>query len=84
MLLLGHSIAVEKGMLDVTHTHLFTFRSHQGAAATEPRPYSAQSKGLFSYQSFSRASDLPTVDDLVQEPISVSDALKAELLESAA
>jgi hypothetical protein len=32
MLVLGHSIAVEKRMLDVTHTHLFTFRFRQGTA----------------------------------------------------
>ena len=38
------------------------------------------SKGLFAYQIFVRAEALPTVNNLLHETISGSDALKAEIL----
>jgi len=42
------------------------------------------SKGLFSYQIFIRAEAKPTVNYLLCETISGSDALKAEVLGQAA
>jgi hypothetical protein len=42
------------------------------------------SKGFFAYQIYVRAEALPTVNNLLHETISGSDALKAELLGRAA
>jgi hypothetical protein len=113
MLVLGHSIAVEKGMLDVTHTHLFTFRFHQGVAqtiwlqnslgtrnsgairyrtrksfrrtcapATEPRSLGV-SKGLSPIESSVTRKRFADRRRFAAGN-AVSDALKAELLESSA
>lgn len=114
MLLLGQFNYGKKGILDVTHTRLFTFRSIQellkqsGYKILEvrgiPAPFPVAlgknfvsralvranealirlSKGLFSYQIYLRAEALPTVNNLLHETISGSDALKAEILSHAA
>ena len=114
MLLLGQFNYGRKGILDVTHTRLFTFRSmrellkQSGYKILEargiPAPFPAAvgngffarallrlnreliriSKGLFSYQIFIRAEAKPTVNNLLRETISGSDALKAEVLTQAA
>jgi hypothetical protein len=114
MLLLGQFNYGKKGILDVTHTRLFTFRSirellkQSGYKILEvrgiPAPFPVAlgnnfisrafvranealirlSKGLFSYQVYVRAEALPTVNNLLHETISGSDALKAEILSHAA
>jgi hypothetical protein len=114
MLLLGQFNYGKKGILDVTHTRLFTFRSirellkQSGYKILEvrgiPAPFPVAlgknffarslvylntvfirlSKGLFSYQIFVRAEAMPTVNNLLHETISGSDALKAELFGHAA
>jgi 2-polyprenyl-3-methyl-5-hydroxy-6-metoxy-1,4-benzoquinol methylase len=114
MLLLGHFNYGKKGILDVTHTCLFTFRSvrellkQSGYKIIEargiPAPFPVAignnfaaralvrlnsaliwlSRGLFAYQIFIRAEAMPTVDNLLHETISDSDALKAEVIGQAA
>ena len=114
MLLLGQFNYGKKGILDVTHTRLFTFRSmrellrQSGYKILEargiPAPFPVAignnfiagallrlntmliwlSKGLFSYQIFVRAEAMPTVNNLLNETISGSTALKAEVLSQAA
>jgi glycosyltransferase involved in cell wall biosynthesis len=114
MLLLGQFNYGKKGILDVTHTRLFTFRSmrellrQSGYKILEargiPAPFPVAignnfiaggllrlntmliwlSKGLFSYQIFVRAKAMPTVNNLLNETISGSTALKAEVLSQAA
>ena len=114
MLLLGQFNYGKKGILDLTHTRLFTFRSvrellkQSGYKILEvrgiPAPFPVAlgnnfisrglvrgndalirlSKGLFSYQIFLRAEALPTVNNLLHETISGSNALKAEILSRAA
>jgi 2-polyprenyl-3-methyl-5-hydroxy-6-metoxy-1,4-benzoquinol methylase len=114
MLLLGQFNYGKKGILDVTHTRLFTFRSirellkQSGYKILEvrgiPAPFPIAignnfvsrallfldsaliriSKGLFAYQIFVRAEALPTVNNLLNETISGSNALKAEVLGQAA
>ena len=114
MLLFGQFNYGKKGILDVTHTRLFTFRSirellkQSGYKILEvrgiPAPFPVAignnfmarallfldsaliriSKGLFAYQIFVRAEALPTVNNLLNETISESNALKAEMLGQAA
>jgi glycosyltransferase involved in cell wall biosynthesis len=114
MLLLGQFNYGKKGILDVTHTRLFTFRSmrellrQSGYKILEargiPAPFPVAignnfiagallrlntmliwlSKGLFSYQIFVRAEAMPTVNNLLNETISGSTALKSEVLGQAA
>jgi hypothetical protein len=114
MLLLGQFNYGKKGILDVTHTRLFTFRSmrellrQSGYKILEargiPAPFPVAignnfiagallrlntmliwlSKGLFSYQIFVRAEAMPTVNNLLNETISGSTVLKAEVLSEAA
>jgi hypothetical protein len=99
-----------KGILDVTHIRLFTFRSvrellkQSGYQILEtrgiPAPFPValgntfiarallwlnaalthMRSGLFAYQIFIRAEAKPTVNNLLPETISGSDALKAEVL----
>ncbi|HEV2046367.1 MAG TPA: glycosyltransferase [Chthoniobacterales bacterium] len=106
MLLLGQFNYGKKGILDVTHTRLFTFRSvrellkQSGYKILEvrglPAPFPVAlgnnlisrslltlntalirlSKGLFSYQIFVRAEAMPTVNNLLEETIGVSDQLR--------
>jgi hypothetical protein len=110
MLLLGQFNYGKKGILDVTHTRLFTFRSIREILAQSgykileirgiPAPFPLAlgdnlfarlllglnstlirlSKGLFAYQIFVRAEARPTVNNLLQETISGSAVLKAEVL----
>jgi glycosyltransferase involved in cell wall biosynthesis len=110
MLLFGQFNYGRKGILDVTHTRLFTFRStcellkQSGYRILEvrgiPAPFPIAigstfvarallrfnsalirlSKGLFAYQIFVRAEAKPTVDNLLQETISGSTALKSQVL----
>jgi glycosyltransferase involved in cell wall biosynthesis len=114
MLSLGQFNYGKKGILDVTHTRLFTFRSirelltQSGYKILEvrgiPAPFPLAlgnnllarfltdlnsvlirlSKGLFGYQIFVRAEARPTVNNLLQETISSSGALKAETIGRAA
>jgi hypothetical protein len=114
MLIFGQFNYGKKGILDVTHTRLFTFRSirellgQSGYKILEvrgiPAPFPAAlgnnfiartlvrinaalirlSKGLFAYQIFVRAEAMPTVNNLLQETISGSDALKDEIFGQAA
>jgi len=114
MLLLGQFNYGKKGILDVTHTRLFTFRSvrellkQSGYKILEARGIPAPfpiaignnfvaralvqlnsaliwlSRGLFAYQIFIRAEAMPTVENLLHETISDSDALKAEVIGQAA
>ena len=114
MLVFGQFNYGKKGILDVTHTRLFTFRSirellgQSGYKILEvrgiPAPFPAAlgnnfiartlvrinaalirlSKGLFAYQIFVRAEAMPTVNNLLQETISGSDALKDEIFGQAA
>jgi len=114
MLFLGQFNYGKKGILDVTHTRLFTFRSIRellnqcgykivkisGIPAPFPvalgnnfiarllvRLNSALiplSRGFFSYQIFIRAEARPTLNNLLQETISGSGTLKAELVGEAA
>jgi glycosyltransferase involved in cell wall biosynthesis len=114
MLLLGQFNYGRKGILDVTHSRLFTFRSvndllkQSGYKILElrgiPAPFPAAignnrvsrallrlnsilirlSRGLFAYQIFIRAEALPTVDNLLSETISGSNALRADVLSRAA
>jgi len=114
MLLLGQFNYGKKGILDVTHTRLFTFRSvrellkQSGYKILEARGIPAPfpiaignnfvaralvqlnsaliwlSRGLFAYQIFIRAEAMPTVENLLHETISDSDALKAEAIGQAA
>jgi glycosyltransferase involved in cell wall biosynthesis len=114
MLLLGQFNYGKKGILDVTHTRLFTFRSMRELLRQSgykildvrgiPAPFPValgnnfiarsllrlnaalikMSKGLFAYQIFVRAEAMPTVNNLLHETISGSDALKAGVLGRAA
>ena len=114
MLALGQFNYGKKGILDVTHTRLFTFRSIRELLAQSgykilevrgiPAPFPLAlgnnllarlllglngllihlSKGLFGYQIFVRAEARPTVNNLLQETISSSGALKAETIGRAA
>jgi len=114
MLLLGQFNYGKKGILDVTHTRLFTFRSvrellkQSGYKILEARGIPAPfpiaignnfvaralvhlnsaliwlSRGLFAYQIFIRAEAMPTVENLLHETISDSEALKAEVIGQAA
>jgi len=114
MLLLGQFNYGKKGILDVTHTRLFTFRSmrellkQSGYKILEvsgiPAPFPVAlgnnflahallrvnaaliklTKGLFAYQIFVRAEAMPTVNNLLHETVSGSDALKAAVLDAAA
>ena len=114
MLLFGQFNYGKKGILDITHTRLFTFRSmrelllQSGYKILEargiPAPFPVAignnivsrallrlntaliriSKGLFAYQIFIRAEAMPTVNNLLHETISSSNALKAEVLGQAA
>jgi hypothetical protein len=114
MLSLGQFNYGKKGILDVTHTRLFTFRSirelliQSGYKILElrgiPAPFPLAlgdnrlarfllglnsllihlSKGLFGYQIFVRAEARPTVNNLLQETILSSGALKAETIGRAA
>lgn len=109
MLLCGHFNYGKIGILDRTHTRLFTFRSlkalleQSGYEVTEMRAVPAPfpkalgdnilsrllmslnkglirlSRGLFAYQIFVRARSLPTVNHLLNETISSSDALLAAM-----
>lgn len=113
MLLLGCFNYGKKGILDTTHTHLFTFGSLRnllkqsgyrilevrGIPAPFPKAigYHWFSRtmvhlnhgliwlwpGLFSYQIFVRAEAMPTVDSLLGETLSGSDALKTAILTQA-
>jgi glycosyltransferase involved in cell wall biosynthesis len=106
MLFFGQFNYGKKGILDVTHTRLFTFRSmrelmrQSGYKILEmrgvPAPFPVAlgnnpiartlvalnamlirfCKGLFSYQIFVRAQALPTVNNLLEETIDVSNHLK--------
>jgi glycosyltransferase involved in cell wall biosynthesis len=110
MLLLGQFNYGKKGILDVTHTRLFTFRSmrellrQSGYKILEmrgiPAPFPVAlgnnvvsralvrlnnalirlCRGLFAYQIFVRAQALPTVNNLLQETIGVSNHLKQTVL----
>ena len=114
MLLFGQFNYGRKGILDVTHTRLFTFRSlaellkQSGYKILEvrgiPAPFPVAigsnfvsralvrlnaalirlGRGFFSYQIFIRAEAMPTVNNLLHETISGSEALKAEALAGAA
>jgi glycosyltransferase involved in cell wall biosynthesis len=114
MLALGQFNYGKKGILDVTHTRLFTFRSirelltQSGYKILEvrgiPAPFPLAlgnnfvsrflsrlnsllihlSKGLFGYQIFVRAEARPTLNNLLQETISSSGALKAQTISHAA
>ena len=114
MLLLGQFNYGKKGILDVTHTRLFTFRSIRellnqcGYKIVQisgiPAPFPVAlgnnfiarllvrlnsaliplSRGFFSYQIFIRAEARPTLNNLLQETISGSGTLKAELVGEAA
>jgi glycosyltransferase involved in cell wall biosynthesis len=109
MLLFGQFNYGKKGILDATHTRLFTFRSlaellkQSGYKLLEirgiPAPFPKAlghnwfsrllvrlngaliriSRGLFSYQIFVCAEAAPTVDNLLHETISGSDALRANV-----
>src|SRR3984893_16314089 len=106
MLLLGQFNYGKKGILDATHTRLFTFRSlrellrQSGYKILEvrgiPAPYPkalgtnfisrllvranekmiSLSRSFFSYQIFVRAQALPTVNNLLCEPITTSQELR--------
>jgi glycosyltransferase involved in cell wall biosynthesis len=110
MLLLGQFNYGKKGILDVTHTRLFTFRSihellkQSGYKILEvrgiPAPFPVAlgnnfiarllvrlnsalirlTRGFFAYQIFVRAEAMPTVNNLLHETISGSQALRAEVL----
>jgi glycosyltransferase involved in cell wall biosynthesis len=114
MLLFGQFNYGRKGILDVTHTRLFTFRSirellkQSGYKILEvrgiPAPFPSAlgnnlvarafvhlnaalirvSKTLFSYQIFIRAEAMPTVNNLLRETISSSDAMRTETVGHAA
>ena len=114
MLGLGQFNYGKKGILDVTHTRLFTFRSirelltQSGYKILEvrgvPAPFPLAlgdnfvsrlllglncllmhlSKGLFGYQIFVRAEARPTVNNLLEETISSSGALKTQSISRAA
>jgi glycosyltransferase involved in cell wall biosynthesis len=114
MLALGQFNYGKKGILDVTHTRLFTFRSirelltQSGYKILEvrgiPAPFPLAlgnnfvsrlliglnsllihlSKGLFGYQIFVRAEARPTLNNLLEETISSSGALKAQTISRAA
>jgi hypothetical protein len=92
MLVLGHSIAVEKrnARCNTQAPVYISFPSGSCSAnlATKFLRYAKFWRHSLSRSeipsSYVCASNLPTVDDLLQQTISVSDTLKAELLESAA
>ncbi len=114
MLLFGQFNYGKKGILDITHTRLFTFRSmrellmQSGYKILEvrgiPAPFPVAignnivsrallrlnialiriSKGLFAYQIFIRAEAMPTVNNLLHETISSSEALRTAVLGQAA
>src|SRR2546423_6357286 len=114
MLLFGQFNYGKRGILDITHTRLFTFRSlrtlleQAGYKVLEtrgiPAPFPKAIGGgvisrcllkcngilirlwprLFSYQIFLRAQAVPTVGNLLQETVTGSAALKAEVLQAAA
>jgi glycosyltransferase involved in cell wall biosynthesis len=109
MLLAGQFNYGRKGILDITHTRLFTFRSvrellkQSGYKILEvrglPAPFPVAlgnnviarsllalnaalirlSKGLFAYQIFVRAEAMPTVNNLLEETIGVSNQLRRSL-----
>ena len=109
MLLCGFFNYGKVGILDRTHTRLFTFRSLealltqtgyklleiQGVPAPFPKALGDNwlsrgllkanealiklSRGLFSYQIFMRVQAMPTVEHLLDEAITNSETLRAEL-----
>jgi 2-polyprenyl-3-methyl-5-hydroxy-6-metoxy-1,4-benzoquinol methylase len=115
-LLFGQFNYGKKGILDRTHTRLFTFRSlrelfeqtgyvvHEMRGIPAPFPkamgmgilsrvamlvnqfliWTGILRGLFSYQIFVRAQARPTVPALLQQTITTSEQLRAEIKREAA